>query len=55
MDRALRVKAPEAWAGALKAGVAINTNRLKASPRQVAASWLKERRLWFMVRMAREQ
>jgi hypothetical protein len=50
-DGALRVKAPEAWAGALRSGVAINTSRLKAMPKQVAASWRRERRLRFMVRM----
>lgn len=36
---ALRVRAPEAWAGATKAGVAISISRLKTRPRQVAASW----------------
>jgi hypothetical protein len=51
---AVRVIAPEAWAGALKAGVAINTSRLKIRPSPVVASWRRKRSLPFMMIVAKK-
>ena len=49
----LKMKPLEAWAGELKSGTVIKTRKLKAMPKQVAASWRRVRIWRFMVRMAK--
>ena len=53
MVDALKLKALEAWAGELKSGMVVKTRKLKATPKQVAASWRRVRSCLFMARMAK--